>query len=118
MILDLEVELTNFTSAMVAKLSELCGIEATAINCAGPSDFTAIKLQPLIERNQTKRLLSRLSKMHIKGCTQYTTTKPEHKHMVTFSYGLNRLCLIVIFKLQIRIHKMVLDNTRINIREV
>jgi hypothetical protein len=86
MILDLEVELANFTSAMVAKLSELIGIEARAINCAGPSNFIAIKLQPLLERNPEKRLLSRLSKMHVKGCTQYTKTKPEHKHMVTISY--------------------------------
>jgi hypothetical protein len=85
MMLDLEVELINFTSAMVAKFSALSGIGAKAINCAGPSDFTTITLHPLNELKRAKRLLSRLSKMHVRGCTQYTNTKPEHKHMVTIS---------------------------------
>jgi hypothetical protein len=36
MMLEMELELTNYLSAMVAKLSELSGIRVKAIDCAGP----------------------------------------------------------------------------------
>jgi hypothetical protein len=36
-LLEIELELTHYLSAMVAKLSELSGIRGRAIDCAGPN---------------------------------------------------------------------------------
>jgi hypothetical protein len=43
MMIEMELELTNYLSAMVARLSQLSGISAKVLDCDGP-DFTEIEI--------------------------------------------------------------------------
>jgi hypothetical protein len=68
MMIEMELELTHYLSAMVAKLSELSGIRAKALDCDGP-DFTDAEIGDYLmsfKRDISKARFAKISERHLK----------------------------------------------------
>jgi hypothetical protein len=81
MMLELELELTNYLSAMVAKLSELIGIRPTAINCDGP-DICEADLHNILQPKEVHVMEDAISRISKSKYTKNAPTKLEHQFMV------------------------------------
>jgi hypothetical protein len=82
MMLELELELTNYLSAMVAKLSELTGIRPQAINCDGPDISSEAELRDIMEPSEEHFIEDAISKISKRKSTKSAPKKLEHQFMV------------------------------------
>jgi hypothetical protein len=80
-ILEMELELTNHLSAMVAKLSELSGIRAKAIDCSGP-DFTICEIDDYLKITCVEKSEAAICKMSERLLQQNRPQKPDQQLMV------------------------------------
>jgi hypothetical protein len=83
MMLELELELTNYLSAMVAKLSELTGIRPRAINCDGPDISSEAELRDMMEPSEEHIIKDAISKISKRKSTKSAPKKLEHQFMVS-----------------------------------
>jgi hypothetical protein len=93
-ILEMELEMTNYLSAMVAKLSELSGIRAKAIDCSGP-DFTFSEIDDYLKSVRVDTSEAVISKMSERLLQKNRPQKPDQQLMVMILIALLNECDLI-----------------------
>jgi hypothetical protein len=92
MMLEMELQLTDYISAMVARLSELSGIRPTAVDCDGPDLTCENDLREVMERKDEQVIKDAILRMSQSKSTVDSAKKLEHQFMVMI-FDVSGVCI-------------------------